>query len=625
MAECVYVWLCNGDTASDQALEFLKKQSRLSTRLPLSILRSKTDGEYVDSLRRYRDASWSDMFFRFSLSPLWTKKVDLDVILRSQWLFRCWTFQEFLLARNMIFICGNEYISWEDLSSAVCLDPTDSYLVRSQPINKDTREHWLSLSNLWFNLPRRELGLYSPAPGRASVDSFQAGINRAWSQSRNKPTRGLWNANACSSVVIGAGLVALYSAMWENAEHILGPLGRSVPWWFISAAFLSLSMNFMVFWWQLVLGLEPKWATTENTDKDIRARVIDGVRWALKNRDCSNPHDKSFSLQGVLNICQVVQQKPDYARPVADTYRILMEDLISWDPQSLIMLLDAGLRLSSAPSWVPNWTGSGPSEWLASQYRTGKAPTAAFLRPYSAIPVVNNGILRLNGVTIGTIKFRTDMTMPGTSQRDQQLSTLFRLAQYLAQINTESFRPLLPEDLIGTSFAVLEGLIRKEGPRYKKSNNLIHTKTRLTAWEGPYDFSKERTQFLRLKALRDLIMSSLPRLDLESEEKSRVVITELLHKVLKSGYMSNYFLRLVDILNTQRRSLYVLSSGLAGTGPLGVSVGDEVFLIPGVPAPMVLRRGDKADGMTVIGATLVHGMMHGEKTLAITYTMVNLC
>lgn len=40
---------------------------------------------------------------------------------------------------------------------------------------------------------------------------------------------------------------------------------------------------------------------------------------------------------------------------------------------------------------------------------------------------------------------------------------------------------------------------------------------------------------------------------------------------------------------------------------------------------MVLRKADKADGMTVIGATLVHSMMHGEKTLAITFSTVDLC
>uniref|UniRef100_A0A8H7NHD8 Uncharacterized protein n=1 Tax=Bionectria ochroleuca TaxID=29856 RepID=A0A8H7NHD8_BIOOC len=90
--------------------------------------------------------------------------------------------------------------------------------------------------------------------------------------------------------------MALYSALWKNADRMLGQLGKSVPWMFVSLAFLSLSMNFIMLWRQLMLGLEPKWAATENTDKEIRARVIDGVQWALKNRDCSNPHDKSFSL-----------------------------------------------------------------------------------------------------------------------------------------------------------------------------------------------------------------------------------------------------------------------------------------------------------------------------------------
>ncbi|CAI6096235.1 unnamed protein product, partial [Clonostachys chloroleuca] len=335
-------------------------------------------------------------------------------------------------------------------------------------------------------------------------------------------------------------------------------------------------------WRQLMLGLEPKWAATENTDEEIRARVIDGVRWALKNRDCSNPHDKSFSLQGVLNICQVIQHTPDYARPVADTYRILMEDLISWDPQSLIMLLDAGSFISSAPSWVPDWTGSGPSEWLVSEYRTGMAQTTAYLRPLSDIQVINNSILRLKGKSIGTIKYRTGMTIPTSSPKDQQLSALFRLAQFLAHINNESFRPLYPNDLTVTSFAVLEGLMRKEGPRWKEDNSMVQSTTQLAAWEGPYDFRKERSHLMRLRALRNLIMKAVPSLNLVSEERSGTAITALLQEALHSNYIGNYFLRLIDMLTTQKRSLYLLSSGLAGTGPLGASVGDEVFLLPGV-------------------------------------------
>lgn len=65
MAECVYGWLGDGNAASEQALKFLKKQSRLSTRLPLSILRSNANIGNVDSLPKYRQVSWSDMVCEF--------------------------------------------------------------------------------------------------------------------------------------------------------------------------------------------------------------------------------------------------------------------------------------------------------------------------------------------------------------------------------------------------------------------------------------------------------------------------------------------------------------------------------------------------------------------------------
>lgn len=46
--------------------------------------------------------------------------------------------------------------------------------------------------------------------------------------------------------------------------------------------------------------------------------------------------------------------------------------------------------------------------------------------------------------------------------------------------------------------------------------------------------------------------------------------------------------------------------------PLGMQNDNEIFLLYGVPVPMVLRRSREEGEFTVIGAALVHGLMHGE-------------
>ncbi|CAH0056044.1 unnamed protein product [Clonostachys solani] len=573
---------------------------------------------------------------RFSLSPLWTRKVDLDVILRSPWVFRCWTFQEFLLARDMVFLCGEETIIWEELANAICFHHEDSYFVRSKPINEVTFEQWWPLVTLWFNFSRRSLRSW-PRQGRDQqrIKSIQEGVKTVWSASRYGPASQLHMFCLISSVLVGAGLVALYWAVWKGAETGTDEPGRFGFFWFFgSLIYLSLSINLLKIWRQLVVGLDQKWARADNADGEIRARVIDGVRSALKNRDCSDHHDKSFSLHGVLDICRVTPSKPDYGRSVGETYHVLMQELIAWDAQALVMILDAGKPLQLAPSWVPNWSESGPSEWLVSQYRTrtgASAPNAAYPSLPRDVSIVDNAILRLQGKRVGTVTFSTDMRIPAESSTSQAqpgvglVSALFRLVQFFAYVGGRTSHGLLSDDATTTTFSVLEGLIRIRGTTYKQSNSgmMQHT-VRLPAWEGPYDFTKEKREFWRLSELLKVIAAALPGLNLESEEGSRDATVQLFEQVAGRAYIGNYFLRLVKILVEQKRGLYVLSGGLAGTGPLGVSVGDEVFVLPGIPTPMVLRKAGNGRGWTVVGATLVHSIMYGQLYVGNGYETIDL-
>ncbi|VUC24149.1 unnamed protein product, partial [Clonostachys rosea] len=605
MATCVYVWLGDGNKASDRALRFLKRQARLGTRLPLAIVRAQSDDEYRDALRQYKRASWRDMIY---------------VILRSPWVFRCWTFQEFLLARDMIFLCGEETVIWEELANAICFRHEDSYFVRSKPINEVTFEQWWPLVRLWFNFSRSSLRSW-PRQGRdqEQVKSIQEGVNALWGASRYGPASQLHVFGNISSAFVGASFVALYLAVWKGAET-----GRIFVV-FGSLIYLSLSIRLVKIWRQLVIGLDQKWARADNADSEIHAHVIDGVRSALRNRDCSDHHDKSFSLHGVLDICNVTPSKPDYGRPVGETYHVLMQELIAWDAQALVMILDAGKPPQLAPSWVPNWSESGPSEWLVSQYRTrtgASAPNAAYPSLPRDVSIVGNTVLRLQGRRVGTVKFSTDLLFPAQGStpqvqpvvgRDLLVSALFRLVRFFSYVGDTTRHGLLSDDATTTIFAVLEGLIRIQGATSKELENsvtIMPYTVPLPAWEGPYDFTKEKKEFWRLTELLKVIQAALPSLNIGSEEGSRDATVQLLEQIAGWAYIGNYFLRLVKILVEQKRGLYVLSGGLAGTGPLGASVGDEVFVLPGVPTPMVLRKSDNGCGWTVVGATLVHSIMY---------------
>jgi hypothetical protein len=50
-----------------------------------------------------------------------------------------------------------------------------------------------------------------------------------------------------------------------------------------------------------------------------------------------------------------------------------------------------------------------------------------------------------------------------------------------------------------------------------------------------------------------------------------------------------------------------------GTGYLSIEAGDELWIVSGSPAPLVLRRTGALDNeFIIVGEAYVHGIMHGE-------------
>jgi hypothetical protein len=68
----------------------------------------------------------------------------------------------------------------------------------------------------------------------------------------------------------------------------------------------------------------------------------------------------------------------------------------------------------------------------------------------------------------------------------------------------------------------------------------------------------------------------------------------------------------VEFPRRGRSELFRTESGLLGTGPRSVQVGDSVWIVPGVKVPMILRKGDRRNHFRIIGNAYVHGCMQGE-------------
>jgi hypothetical protein len=122
------------------------------------------------------------------------------------------------------------------------------------------------------------------------------------------------------------------------------------------------------------------------------------------------------------------------------------------------------------------------------------------------------------------------------------------------------------------------------------------------SWQAPYDFTDILSDFEAFGTLWAIL-----------QRPSDTAVEAILTEMESQNSAFKYFVRIVNKIADEGRCLLALSCGMAGSGPLETVDGDEVFLVPGVRAPLLLR-GHGDDGVFIfIGPVLVHGLMHGEE------------
>lgn len=335
--------------------------------------------------------------------------------------------------------------------------------------------------------------------------------------------------------------------------------------------------------------------------------------------------------------------------------------------------------------WLTSKPSLGQSQHAALLSRVGN--------PQPAFRIVGNK-LALRGRKLGRIRFCASLlsgdiksnvtTGGGEDDGDHKpilAAALFLLKTWLDVVQKRRFRPRidnsLPDDrvLVPILFGVLEGL----NPPCENTNQ-SEWESSYGLSERPYDFGGHRNDLWNFEALYSILKTvnldtdhqvgvagggSMTATTLLQEIKSQahqevpadpersdygncwfvmiILVLELLFWVMERVILRvpkpakeykdplGYLKKVAHTLRRDKRGLFVLSNGCPGTGPLDVEEGDEVFLLAGVPAPMVLRpvirggieggEGGEGGGQSgrdkyyyrVVGASLVHGVMNGEE------------
>ncbi|CAO1599668.1 hypothetical protein XANCAGTX0491_003383 [Xanthoria calcicola] len=281
--------------------------------------------------------------------------------------------------------------------------------------------------------------------------------------------------------------------------------------------------------------------------------------WESRLSKCSDQRDRIYALVNVSRLPRSQSPegqlvlRPDYSKDVGRVF----QDFVLWEIEgshSLRVLLYCDLQeaLANVPSWVPNLPASihqGSIHYFSAAGNT----TAEAIHD-------GNGVLEVTGAFVSPIGEIIDVESPKEGwldgQYDDFCGEIRRLAKVILGRAENSIYP--------TGIGLPEAFCRT-----------IHLNFFPDSFQDAFD--------------------ELSRILDQSGDKST---------------RSNVKTYLLD-MGLRSRKLFTTSDGYMGLAPMAATPGDQVSVLLGCPAPLVLRPTDD-DCFKVVGYCYIHGYGDGE-------------
>lgn len=689
-AQSLYVWLGEGTPSSDQAMDYLRRCGSMVEHLPVSLLAATTDEGRRREKARFWIQSYRLVACKFHLAgrpdststnlPMCLGRVgfffswmgrnpfqaDLDLFFRREWVRRAWTFQEIILASNPVILCGSRILTWAELLNAIyCREEPESKIFRwllggpGLAAHNNATRQWRAITDLWLELPRP---LYWNGTMARPLGARIGELDPSFVE-RAKQWRGCRETELKLHVPLFllrlAMLVGLLAPVGLAASLSLSSLGK----WQIDHGVLGLIIFALLVGWILlavawgtvaaeVIGLlsAPRLRFLDgdnSTTLRIQELAVSGIHGALRNRVSTKPHDRSFSVYGVLASLGVSLPSPNYEQPAGEAFRLLLERLIMWKPACVAFIVDAGSQSTpGAPSWTPKWLEyRNTNSWLTSRYFAGRSHCPIPLRHghgYAwGIPLVKayGNKLIISGRQQGSVHFkaslaRVNQPWPYFTGDIPQIKALCEWARHGTAYE---------QDRSSKTFAVLTGITPNWMPQDPSAageilpimvdlkpaaseiidSDGLHLRLTFHESEAQVHWPRVSASYAAVHPKRGL---SFIDFDLFCQVFQQLnygmPITEAVHYVCEyTGflyYVHDLFFRLINEAVNEKRCLFSLTNGMLGTGPLEMETGDKIYLLRGVPTPMVLRETNVQGTFTVVGPALVEGVMNGESIRALS-------
>ncbi|KAK2053832.1 HET-domain-containing protein [Colletotrichum caudatum] len=563
-ARRVLAYLGEEADASAEAVELIERYWRVSLPNPLNAgARAFVEGVLSEPVPDAPAGAEAE------LPPLGDDKwVAVSRFWNRPWFRRVWAVQEFVLARDVLMICGDRAVSWSRLWPAtVALEEPES---PPWPLVNAAGEEIKGAADLMANMAQR-LRFYQLGSMRGNSDEHGHGHEH------------------------GGGCCGGHGGHEDHEDHEDHDEGEEAEQG----------------------GDDEAWESDEDNDGEEdpdRSTDLLSLLLSFREVEATDPRDLYFALLGLASDGDREEFRPDYSATFEQTAlrfaRALLhepfgEELL--DHAGVAESLNGGGGRRSFPSWIPDFRRPWRRMTVADAAESEAAGETDF--DFGFDPNEAEDVLLLRGVKVDTIAHVTAVPRPAHLHAERPSLWVKRdmvtLSKLLAATPGFGEAAYAGGDGGETGLeAVLRALtfFRAEEAEDDDDDN---------GGEVPMTTLKLAWRFCTAVEDDDLSAARPERGALRGEVMLSGCTAEEAGEALEAAAQV-----LVNRVFSARAALdLVLARGARYVAmvPDGCEAGDEVWVVKGCNAPFVLRRSAEREGARrIVGAAYVRGVMGGE-------------
>ncbi|KAK8201634.1 heterokaryon incompatibility protein-domain-containing protein [Phyllosticta capitalensis] len=636
-AHCTYVWLGEGSEKSDRAMSRLVEKStyslvdavmwsagskraklRLAWGIAIRIVLSALLWPYVAifafSRDVYRNLRIWWLWKSFRNFPQIYDSEDENDLFSQDWFQRVWTFQEFVLPTNLIFVYGNRAISGSRLMGGI----EESF---AQNVDK-----FRYLTSVWMNV-NRPTRWNNNKPTRKELPEGKNA--RVYQEKIFDQVLGKKVVRAPLSilyvVIFGISLSALVTSLFYavlspgksylNKDISPGQMGFTGVLTLLSVI-VSL-LPFVVTVFRLGLsGSKYKIArhihlgvALPNDKRDPETIYLSAIVEAIRKRASTQAKDRSFAVHGILGRLGVQLQDSADKTVLGDIYQDLLTDLIRWKAKMVNLIIDAESRNATS-----GWTPVASVQW--NLLKVSGAIQDAVVLSCGEFAVPSNGTQEKGSNEENAGAANCGKTSDQSDSDENHASS--SMQTNAPKNGTEVENDFDNENALWDTLFRLSSWIchaRCNGTRlYKSLPKAVHEALCGTI-ASPEEWDEMRSFDATYRVLSSA-GSHVPNHSSPPDDQQlsafRISVETNAEGPTAVSFMEGYIKRFLP----KERTVFNTGNGYVGAGPAAISEGDRIALIGGVGVPMVLRENDSdLEGnkrYTVVGPAFIPGYMCGE-------------